>query len=311
MRTSASRCSGIGKNQNFFARRALERHARGVVIERAPLEDELGDVLDKAMRHAGLTEQELATRARVDVNRLHDAIDYRGTFDPDELVRLADVLGLNSTGLAAVGSGRYPLPEATGLPFCLYPLRMAYGIGVANAYVTADCSSDGGLLFDCGTDAEALRRVWPSRIRRLEAIFLTHYDTEHVGGLAELRARYPGVPVFGPGGDDAPGAIVALKDGAALEVGGFTVRVLHTPGHAESHHCYLVSATRARGGQSLLVTGDLLFAGSVGGCYFCRDRLIASLNRICREVPVETVVAPGHGPMTTIKNERAYNPFVL
>ena len=309
--TSAPRWRGAGKNQNFFAHGALERHARAVVIERAPLEDELGDVLDKAMRHAGLTEQELASRAGIDVNRLHDVIDYRGSFEPGELVRLADVLRLNSTGLAAVGSGQYPLPEATGLPFCLYPLRMAYGIGVANAYVTADCSSDAGVLFDCGTDAEALRRVWPGSIRRLEAIFLTHYDTEHVGGLEELRARYPGVPVFGPAGSDAPGAVVALKDAAALEVAGFAIRVLHTPGHAESHHCYLVSATRAKGGKSLLVSGDLLFAGSVGGCYFCRDRLMASLNRICGELPPDTVIAPGHGPLTTIKNERAYNPFVL
>lgn len=281
-----------------------------MVIERAPLEDELGDVLDKAMRHAGLTEQELAARARVDVNRLRDVIDYRGSFDPEELGRLAGVLGLHAAGLAAVASGRYPLPEPSGLPFCLYPLRMAYGIGVANAYLVGDCASEAGVLFDCGTDPEALRRVWPARVTRLEAVFLTHYEAEHVGGLAEVRARFPGVPVFGPGGEGAPTGVVTLQDGATLEVAGFSVRVWHTPGHVESHHCYLVSAPRARGRRSLLVTGDLLFAGSAGGCYFCRDRLSASLRRIWREAPADAVVAPGHGPLTTIKNERAYNPFV-
>ena len=275
------------------------------------MEDELGDVLDKAIRHAGFTEQDLAARAQVDPGRLRDVIDYRGTFDATELNRLAEVLGLNAAGLAAVATGRYPLPEASGLPFCLYPLRMAYGIGVANAYVVADCSSESGVLFDCGTDPDALRRVWPSRIKQLEAVFLTHYDTEHIGGLNEVRLRYPGTPLFGPGAAHAPASVVALQDGAALEVAGLSIRVWHTPGHAESHHCYLVSSTRAKGRKPLLVTGDLLFAGSIGGCYFCRERLTKSLRRICRDVPPDTVVAPGHGPLTTIKNERAFNPFVL
>lgn len=286
-------------------------HASRVVIERAPLEDELGDVLDKALCRAGITEQELAARTCVDVGRIRDAIDYRGGFSAQELGAIAAALNLNPTGLAAVAGGRYPLPEVRGMPFCVYPLRAPYGIGVTNAYIVADCASDSGLLFDSGTDPEALRRVWPSRINRLHAVFLTHYESEHVGGLPEVRARFGSVPVFGPAGaPSVPGGVVTLQDGAKLSFDGFEVCVWHTPGHVENHHCYVIRAQRAGGRVPLLVSGDLLFAGSVGGGYFCRERLAASIARVFRDLPTDTVVAPGHGPLTTIKNERAFNPFV-
>lgn len=282
-----------------------------MVIERAPLEDELGDVLEKALRRLGLTEQELALRAGVDAGRLRDVIDYRGGLTADELTRIGSVLNLNIAGLLAVAGGGYPLPEIQGLPFCLYPLRMAHGIGVVNAYVVADCASDAGLLFDCGRAPDALRRVWPVRIARLEAVFLTHHETEHVGGLAEVRARFGGVPVFGPGGEGMVDGEVALRDGSALTFGDFEVRVWRTPGHVENHHCYGVTMKRARDRAPLLVSGDLLFAGSVGGGYFCGKTLSDSLCRVLAELPDATVVAPGHGPLTTIKNERAFNPFVV
>jgi hydroxyacylglutathione hydrolase len=290
----------------------FDRHARRVVIERAPLEDELGDVLDKALLREGLTAAELAERVGVDSGRIRDVVDYRGALSAEEIRRIAEALNLNPVGLAAVAGGRYPLPEVRGLPFCLYPLRTPHGIGVANAYIVADCASDAGLLFDCGTDAGALRRVWPGRIARLEAVFLTHHETEHAGGLPEVRARFPGLPIFGPAGAArGDGSLIVPQDGAVLHFSGCEVRVWHTPGHVENHLCYVVTAQRAHTRSPLFISGDLLFAGSIGGSYFCPQRLSTSLRRVFDELPGDTIIAPGHGPLTTIKNERAFNPFVL
>lgn len=280
-----------------------------MVIERAPLEDELGDVLEKALRHSGLSEAEAARRAGLDVGRLRDAIDYRYDFTPAELGRLAGVLGLNEQGVLAVAGGRYPLPEICGLPFCLYPLRMPHGIGVANAYIVAGCSSSQGLLFDTGHDAEALRRAWPPAIRSLEAVFITHGETEHTGGLAGLRRDLGRVPAFGPGEAGLEG-VTATAEGTRLRFGPLEITVLSTPGHAEAHNCYLVQSREARSGVPLLVSGDLIFAGSVGGGYYCHRRLATHLRRLLDELPEDTVIAPGHGPLTTIKNERRFNPFV-
>ena len=84
-----------------------------------------------------------------------------------------------------------------------------------------------------------------------------------------------------------------------------------SPGHAAAHNCYLVTAPSARSGGSLLVSGDLIFAGSVGGGYFSHRQLAAHLRRVLDAVPPQTVIAPGHGPLTTAENELRYNPFIV
>lgn len=279
-----------------------------MVIEHAPLEDELGDVLEKAMRCSGLTEDELGARAGLSGDKVRDAFDYRYDFTDAEVRRLASALGLNEAGVAALASGRYPLPVIGGLPFCLYPLRTPHGIGVANAYVVADCGAGRGILFDTGADAEALRRVWPAGIRGLDAVFITHPETEHLAGLDDVRRRFGPAAVFGPAGASIPGA-VALQEGARMTFGRFEVEALATPGHAEAHNCYVVRVAGAPHGRALLVSGDTLFAGSIGGAFYCGERLKKHVARLLA-LPPETAVAPGHGPLTTIANERANNPFV-
>lgn len=285
-------------------------HAAVVVIEHIPLEDELGDVLEKAMRYAHLSEHDLSVRTGVSRERLRDAIDYRYDLGPAELQQLSVALGLNEIGLSALAQGRYPLPEISGLPFCLYPLRTPHGIGVANAYVVADCSLSTGLLFDTGADIALLRRVWPKSIKKLEAVFVTHAETEHIGGLKGVLAEFGSVPVFCPEGARVEGAL-SLGEGARLSFGGFEVKTLRTPGHVEAHNCYLVAAPRVPTSAPLLISGDVLFAGSVGAPYFCRERLADTLKRLFDLLPDNTIVAPGHGPLTTVKNERRFNPFVL
>ena len=274
-----------------------------------PLEDELGDVLEKALRQAGLALPALAERAQVDVARLRDAIDYRSDLTCGELRRIAAVLGLNEVGLCALGAGRYPLPEIRPLPFCVYPLHMAHGIGVANAYLVTEGGADHGLLFDTGADFSSLQRAWPPAVKKINAVFLTHVEAEHAGGLCEALKTFGSPRAFLPVGAAAPCA-EPLGEGAVQVFGHLEVTAFSTPGHCAAHNCYIVRAHDPRAGAPLLVSGDLLFAGSAGGGYFSRQRLAEQLHRILAVVPEHTVVAPGHGPMTTIENERRFNPFL-
>lgn len=193
-----------------------------------PLEDELGDVLEKAMHRASLTDESLAALTGIRAGRILDAIDYRSDLTTDELRKLAATLGLNEVGLCALGTGNYPRPEIGALPFCVWPLRMPHGIGVANAYLVGECGSDRAVLFDTGAGIGALEAVWPRSIRRLDAVFLTHVEPEHAGGG-----------------------------------------------------------------------------------YFSHEQLRANLRRVLHGVPPATVIAPGHGPLTTVENELRYNPFVV
>jgi hydroxyacylglutathione hydrolase len=274
-----------------------------------PLEDELGDVLEKALRQAGLALSAVAGRAQVDAPRLRDAIDYRSDLSCDELRRIAAVLGLNEVGLCALGAGRYPLPEIGNLPFCVYPLHMAHGIGVANAYLVTECGANNGLLFDAGADFLSLQRVWPPAVKRIDAVFLTHVEAEHAGGLCDALKAFGTPLAFVPEGAAAPCA-EPLGEGAVRVFGNLEVVAFSTPGHCAAHNCYLVRAQVSLAGAALLVSGDLLFAGSAGGGYFCQQRLAEQLQRILAAVPENTVVAPGHGPMTTMENERQFNPFL-
>ena len=274
-----------------------------------PLEDELGDVLEKAMRRAGLGEVELGIRARVEPGKILDAIDYRPALDPEELRRLAAALGLNEVGLCALGAGRYPLPDIKGLPFCVWPLHMPYGIGTVNAFLVGECGSSEAVLFDTGAGIDALAAVWPAAVRKVAAVYLTHVEAEHVGGLCEIVSRFDVSAAFVPEGAATPCGR-PIREGETKSIGPLEISVFSTPGHARAHNCYFVSAPAARAGRALLVAGDLVFAGSAAGGYFSPEQLDRQIRRVLRSVPSSTVIAPGHGPMTTVENELRYNPFL-
>ena len=275
-----------------------------------PLEDELGDVLEKAMRRAGLSDELVAERAGVPLGKILDAIDYRPDLGCDELRRIAGVLQLNEVGLCALGSGQYPVPEIGALPFCVWPLRMPHGIGVANAYLVGECGSSRAILFDTGAGKEALEAVWPPGIKQLDAVFLTHVEAEHAGGLCEIVERFHVEAAFIPLGAKAPCGR-GLGEGKTHTCGPLEVTAFTTPGHSAAHNCYLVRAPAANGGGALLISGDLIFAGSAGCAHFSQEQLHTQLRRMLATVPLGTVIAPGHGPLTTAENELKYNPFVV
>jgi hydroxyacylglutathione hydrolase len=273
-----------------------------------PLEDELGDVLEKAARHATLTMEQVASAAKVEVSRVQDALDYRSELTPDELGRLARVLDLNEVGLCALASGRYPQPDTGGLPFCLFPLRMPYGVGVANSYLVST-GGDSAVLFDTGASHAELHRAWPARIQRLDAVFVTHYEAEHIGGLEVVMRETELGRFYGPPNGRFP-LSSGLTEGQVVEVGGLRITALQTPGHSDQHNCYLVDLVGRTGNPPLLISGDLIFAGSLGGGYYCCQRQMKHARRVLNLLADDTVIAPGHGPLTTAGHERRYNPFL-
>jgi glyoxylase-like metal-dependent hydrolase (beta-lactamase superfamily II) len=218
------------------------------------------------------------------------------------------VLGLNEVGLCALASGHYPLPEPEGLPFQVWPLRIAHGIGVVNAYIVGG-EEGRGLLFDTGPGSGALEAVWPASVGRVDGIFITHVEAEHAGGLSSAVERFGGCDAYVPAGAEAPAA-KPMGEGETFSAGPLVITAFRTPGHCALHNCYHVRSTAAPSARTLLISGDLIFAGSAGGPYHCHKQLRAHLARVLAAVPDDTVVAPGHGPMTTAGNELRFNPFV-
>jgi glyoxylase-like metal-dependent hydrolase (beta-lactamase superfamily II) len=192
----------------------------------------------------------------------------------------------------------------------------------ANCYIVADEKTHKALIVDPGGDAPVIARRIDELKLQVEGIVVTHGHFDHVEGLMELKKRF-NVPVYGHPSDfplikglrtqgllfginvgDAPTPDRELADGTEIVFGGLTARILHTPGHSPGSVCVLV-------GDKLL-SGDLLFAGSIGrtdlqgGNY---NALIEAVRAKVFTLPDETGVFPGHGPATTVGFEKRTNPF--
>lgn len=157
-----------------------------------------------------------------------------------------------------------------------------------------------------------------------DGILLTHGHFDHIGAVNDLQRRFPGLPVYVGEKDipvlthpfnqmppdypaiTKPTNLVSLKEDDAID-GLPGVQVIATPGHTPGGVCYHFPE------RKLLLSGDTLFAGSVGRTDFPGGdmaTLMASLAKLVK-LPNDTVVIPGHGPQTTIGDEKSSNPFLL
>ena len=194
-----------------------------------------------------------------------------------------------------------------------------------NCSVIGDETTREAMVIDPGDDiAEVLALVQKHNLR-VKQIVITHAHIDHVGGAMKLRAT-TGAPIILNHNDytllkmldlqaawigmASPGKVEidhSIAEADRLQAGALTADVLHTPGHTEGSICLYFPA------EKKLIAGDTLFAGSIGrtdlpGGSF--EKIINSLQGKLMALPDETLVVPGHGPVTTIGEERESNPFL-
>jgi glyoxylase-like metal-dependent hydrolase (beta-lactamase superfamily II) len=194
-----------------------------------------------------------------------------------------------------------------------------------NAYLFRRDGSNEALLVDPGDEADVLGRAVDELGVDVKAILLTHTHFDHVGAVAPM-ARKTGAPVYCPelevpvladimsfvpwagfGPYESYDADETVSGGERLELAGFEIDVIFTPGHSPGHVTYAIPD------EGALFSGDVLFQGSVGRVDLPGGdwpTLAESLRNLVESYPGETTVYPGHMGITTLGDERATNPFL-
>jgi hydroxyacylglutathione hydrolase len=138
----------------------------------------------------------------------------------------------------------------------------------------------------------------------VESIFITHTHEDHVAALKEIAAK-TSARVFGPSLESVAGA-TSVQEGNRFEIGNLKVEAKLTNGHSPGGISYVIEGLSV----PVAVVGDSLFAGSMGGAPNAYSLALTNNREKLMTLPADTVLCPGHGPMTTVGEERRHNPFV-
>ena len=203
--------------------------------------------------------------------------------------------------------------------------KLTVGPFQENCYVVGDEETGAGAIVDPGDEAARIALAVEQTNLEISQILITHTHIDHVGAVASLVDEYScqvlmhaeAEPMLGQLPTQAmmmglrfgevPTVDRHIEDEEVIEVGGLQLRSLYTPGHAPGHIAFYVES------EGLLLSGDALFAGSVGRVDLpggSMEVLMRSIEERLLTLPDETRVYPGHGPETNIGNERVHNPFL-
>lgn len=259
------------------------------------LEDDFSWVIRKAFKGLALAPGEAALRAGLTEKEV--LVFSRGNFSADTARRLAPVLGLNLEALA--NHDRYQ-PKPIALPN-IHRLDLPFGGERVNAWLVRD--GDSAILFDTGYHPTAcINAVDALGALKLGGVFITHAHGDHIGGNSQFIAR--GSRLYGSQIENAQ----SMSPGDTVQCGSLTVHACDLSGHANPSLGFHIDGLAL----PVLVTGDALFAGSMGGCATPElyQHALRRLKEVLTPLPHSTILLPGHGPASTLGEERAGNPFL-
>ncbi|MFA6545012.1 MAG: MBL fold metallo-hydrolase [Limisphaerales bacterium] len=270
------------------------------------LEDHVGDVIRKARAMTGAAAEAAAKAAGLSLEELA-ALEASGQSPrkPD-FHALAAIVGLSGPKLEALANDWLPAPVDIGTWRELRQITTTRGGNTVHCYLVWDEVTREAALFDTGFEAEAVFKVVDAESLDLRHLFITHSHHDHIEGLPAIRERFPTIRIH----TDTKGAPPQHRNrrNDCVQVGSLRVTNRETPGHAEDGVTYLIG-NWPDDAAHVAVAGDAIFAGSMGGAKEHGDLAKAKVREQILSLPPATLICPGHGPLTTVAQERASNPF--
>jgi hydroxyacylglutathione hydrolase len=270
------------------------------------LEDHLGDIIRKARAMSGISTSAAAGAAGISEAELSALEESGKVAGKINLTALANLAGLNPKKLEAVANGW--LPAAKDLSIWR-EIRVFTSSGeglTVNCYLVWDEVQREAALFDTGLDAQPILDCIAAEQLQLRHIFITHSHWDHVDALPKIREAWPKARVHS-GSKNAP-VDQRNKPAEIVHLGGLRVTHRETPGHAEDGVTYIVGNWQ-EDAPHVAIVGDAIFAGSIGRGNQSWDLARQKVREQILTLPPATLICPGHGPLTTVAEEKEHNPF--
>lgn len=266
-----------------------------------PIEDLFEDIIAKSMRGRNISEGNLAETTGVSPDVLHRLC--RGEFcDEPALLKVAEALSLDPRALTMSASKVWrPRPvELEGLEVLNTPYRDMR----VNAFLVWDPDSKVGAAFDTGTDSTKLVDKAIGAGITIDTIFITHTHNDHIADLDRLKTACGEVCLYSNEAEPWPGT-QSFSEGDSFSIGNLSIKTFTTSGHSVGGTSYYIEGLA----KPVAVVGDAMFAGSMGGGMISFADAWKNNQEKILTLPDETVICPGHGPMTTVGEEKRNNPF--
>ncbi len=263
------------------------------------LEDNFADVVGKAQRGLRLSDTELAEKARVSSQKIRKL--RAGEFDELALMRVAGVLKLASRALCELAAGEWR-PEREHVDGLAQFSTRYHEMGV-NAYLVWDRASRAAAVFDTGADCREILDFAAREKLTVKMILLTHAHPDHVADLSRLREE-TGAPAYVSVREPVAG-VELIEEGKRFRLGNIEIDTRLTWGHSRGGMTYVIHGLA----RPVAIVGDSLFAGSMGGGSVSYEHALRNNLEKILTLPEKTIICPGHGPMTTVGEEKVHNPF--
>ena len=271
--------------------------------EHISIEDFHEDIIGKLTPGKNLQIPALAQAAGLSVDQIEALLD--GEVDEAAIRALAPQLGLDANALV-ISANKIWRPRPVDLTVGLAVFNSEWGDMRVNAFVVWDPASRKAAIFDTGADATEMIRFIEKHQLIVNSIYLTHTHGDHVAELPRLIKHFPGATTYIHRLERIRGIETEdIDEGHIAAVGELALLARHTHGHSKGGTTYLITGLR----RPVAIVGDSLFAGSMGGGQISFADALANNREKILSLPDDTIICPGHGPLSSVAEEKAHNPF--